>query len=307
MPLTYPPAPVSLSGDVETINRFLQSPTLLTRRLRTLLENRFISDSLLTGRYTLQGGSVLFEQSESIFADRAVEQVAPNGEYPLSGVSSGLAAVASAAKWGQDALVTDEAIKRLMLDPVTRAILKLVNNLVQKVDQVALAAIASAVTQTAAATAAWLPGTASTNPLYDLMKGVGVIRALNQGYDPDTLVIDDAHYASLMNNTTVLTSFAREDKSNPAYSGQLPGPLAGLRVMVTPNLPTAATAIILDSRVLGGMADENLGGPGYSGQVKGVEGKTIRGELNDSWRLRARRVTVPVVIEPACAYVLTGV
>jgi len=307
MAITYPPAPPTLSGDVESINRFLQSPTLLTRRLRTLLENRFISDSLLTGRYTLQGGAVLFEQSESIYADRAVEQVAPGGEYPLSGVSSGAAAVAAAAKWGQDAIATDEAIKRLMLDPVTRAILKLVNNLVQKVDQVTLAAIASAVTQTAAATAAWAPGTASTNPLYDIAKGVAVIRALNQGYDPDIVVVDDTTYAKLMNNTVVLTAMAREDKSNPAYSGALPGPLAGLRVLVTPNLPTASTAILLDSTVLGGMADENLGGPGYTGQVKGVEGKTIRNELNDSWRLRARRVTVPVVIEPACGYVITGI
>jgi len=307
MAITYPPAPPTLSGDVESINRFLQSPTLLTRRLRTLLENRFISDSLLTGRYTLQGGAVLFEQSESIYADRAVEQVAPGGEYPLSGVTSGLAAIAAAAKWGQDSLVTDEAIKRLMLDPVTRAILKLVNNLVQKVDQVTLAAIASAVTQTAAATAAWAPGTASTNPLYDIAKGVAVIRALNQGYDPDILVVDDTAYAKLMNNTVVLTAMAREDKSNPAYSGALPGPLAGLRVLVTPNLPTASTAILVDSTVLGGMADESLGGPGYSGQVKGVEGKTIRNELNDGWRLRARRVTVPVVIEPGCGFVITGI
>jgi hypothetical protein len=307
MPLTYPPAPPTLSGDVESINRFLQSPTLLTRRLRTLLENRFISDSLLTGRYTLQGGSVLFEQSESIYADRTVEQVAPGGEYPLSGTTSGLAAIASAAKWGQDALVTDEAIKRLMLDPVTRALLKLVNNLVKKVDQVTLAAIASAVTQTTTAVAAWAPGTASTNPLYDIGKAIGVIRALNQGYDPDILVVDDLHYAQLMNNATVLSAMAREDKSNPAYSGMLPGPLAGLRVLVTPNLPTAATAILLDSTVMGGMADEDLGGPGYSGQVKGVEGKSIRNELNDSWRLRARRVTVPVVIEPASGYVITAI
>jgi hypothetical protein len=307
MPLTYPPAPPTLSGDVESINRFLQSPTLLTRRLRTLLENRFISDSLLTGRYTLQGGSVLFEQSESLYPDRVVEQVAPGGEYPLSPIPSGLAAVAAAAKWGQDAPVTDEAIKRLMLDPVNRAITKLVNNLVKKVDTVTLAAIASAVTQTAAATAAWAPGTASTNPLYDIAKGVAVIRALNQGYDPDVVVVDDIHYAQLMNNATVLSSLAREDKSNPVYTGALPGPLSGLTVMVSPNLPTATTAIILDSTVMGGMADEDLGGPGYSGQVKGTQAKTIRNELNDSWRLRARRITVPVVIEPACGYVITGI
>lgn len=306
MPLTYPPAPPTLTGDVVTINRFLQSPTLLLRRLRTLVENRFISDVLLRGRYVLQGGAIMFEQSESIYADRVVESVAPGAEYPLSGVGTGAAAIAAAQKWGQDALVTDEAIKRLMLDPVNRALIKLVNNMVKQVDSVSLAAIASAITATQASTAAWLPGTAGTMPLYDVLKAVATIRALNQGYDPDTVVTDDLHYAQAMSNLTVLNALAREDKGNSVYTGALEV-LGGLTFLVSPNLPTAATALVLDSTVLGGMADEDLGGPGYSGQVKGVEGKTIRSELNDGWRLRARRVTVPVVIEPACGVVITGI
>jgi len=307
MPVTYPPAPVTVSGDIESINRFLQSPTLLTRRLRTLAENRFIADALLTGRYTLQGGSVIYEQNETIYADRAVEAVNPGSEYPLTTISTGPAAVASAVKWGQDSMVYDEAIKRLLIDPVNRALTKLVNNVVQKVDSVALAAIASSVSQTVAATAAWTPGTANTNPLLDIELAVANIRALNQGYDPDTVVVSDIKYAHLMNNAAVLSAFRREDPANPVYSGSMPGPLAGLRVLTSPNIPVANAAFILDSKVLGGMADEDLGGPGYSGQVMGVEGKAIRREENDGWRLRARRVTVPVVIESNAAYIITGI
>jgi hypothetical protein len=50
MPYTYPPAAPTLSGDVETISRFLNSPTLVARRLRTLAEQRYIADTLLSGR-----------------------------------------------------------------------------------------------------------------------------------------------------------------------------------------------------------------------------------------------------------------
>ena len=307
MPITYPPAPVTISGDVESINRFLNSPTLITRRLRTLAENRFIADALLTARFTLQGGSVMYEQNEGLYADRAVESVAPGSEYPLTTVGTGPAAVASAQKWGQDTIVTDEAIKRLQIDPVNRAFTKVVNNLVKSIDSLALAAIASAVTQTVGATAAWTPGTANTNPLLDLELAVANIRALNQGYDPDTVVVNDIKYAHLMNNATVISAFRREDPANPVYSGSLPGPIAGLRVLVSPNIPVANSAIILDSKVLGGMADEDLGGPGYSGQVKGIEGKSMRRDESDGWRLRARRITVPVVIEPNAAYVITGI
>lgn len=307
MPITYPPAPATLSGDVLSINRFLQSPTLLQRALRTIAQNRFIADVLLSGRYQVSGGSIQFQQSESIYSDRAIESVAPGAVYPRSGISTGTAQIASVTKWGQDADVTDEAIKRFLFDPVNRALLKLVNQMIKKVDSVALAVIASQVTQTAAAVAAWAPGTANTNPLYDLMKSVGVVNALNQGYEIDTAVVDDLHYAQLMNNAQVLAALRREDPSNPVYSGSLPG-LAGLKVLVSPNLPTASTCLLVDSKQLGGMADENLGGPGYTGQMAGVEGKAFRAlDGSDGWVLRARRVTVPIVIEPNAGFVLTGI
>lgn len=306
MPTTYPPAPPTLSGDNLTINRFLQSPTLLQRALRTLAQNRFIADVLLTGRYQVAGGAIQYQQSESIYSDRTVDSVDAGSEYPLSTVGTGTAQVASVTKWGQDALVTDEAIKRFLFDPVNRALLKLVNQMVKKVDSVALAVIASQVTTTQAATAAWAPGTTSTNPLYDIMKAVATVNATNQGYEVDTAVVDDLHYAQLMNNTAVLTALRREDPANPAYTGRLPG-LAGVQVLVSPNLPTAATCILVDSKNLGGMADENLGGPGYTGQLMGVEGKSIREDRSDTWRLRARRITVPIVIEPLAGVVITGI
>lgn len=306
MPVTYPPAPPSLSGDTLSISRFLNSPTVLQRALRSLTQQRFISDVLLSGRFQVSGGAVEYQQAESIYSDRAVTAVDAGSEYPLSTISTGAAQIASVSKWGQDAIVTDEAIQRLQFDPVQRALTKLVNQMVKKVDSVALAVIASQVTQTTTAVAAWAPGTASTNPLYDLAKAVAVINALNQGYVADTVVVDDTHYAQLMNNTQVLTALRRENPENPAYTGQIPV-LSGLRVLVSPNLPTANTALVVDSTTLGGMADENLAGPGYIGQAMGVQGKTIRDDDRDRWRLRARRITVPIVIEPGAGFIITGI
>jgi hypothetical protein len=68
MAYTYPPAAPTLSGDTETISRFLQSPTLIARRLRTLLEQRYIADALLTGRFQVSGGAIQYETGESIFS-----------------------------------------------------------------------------------------------------------------------------------------------------------------------------------------------------------------------------------------------
>lgn len=309
MAVTYPPAAPSLSGDVETINRFLGSPTQVSRRLRTLAENRYIADAILTGRFQVSGGSILYETGEAIFADEAPLAVAPGAEYPLVTVGTGSASLAKVVKWGQDTIVTDESIKRRLMDPVERAFIKMVNQNVKTIDSAAMSAVASAVTQSTGAGAAWsTAGTTAAQVLNDVLQAAANIRALNQGYDPDTVVVNDLDLASALAKFVAGGYFAREtDSDNPALTGQFPI-IGGLRWLATPNIVAADTALVLDSTQLGGMADEDLGGPGYAGRgPTGVEGKAMRDDENDAWRLRVRRVTVPVVLEPAAAWKITGV
>jgi hypothetical protein len=309
IPYTYPPAAPSISGDVETINRFLQSPTLVARRLRTILEQRFIGDILLQGRATPAGGAIAYETSESIYTDRAIEAVSPGGEYPLTPVSTGAASIAKITKYGQDALVTDEAISRLAFGPVDRALLKLANTVVKAADATVLSLIASAVTATSAAAVAWstagAPGVSGSSfILRDVLKAKATILALNQGYSPDTLVVDDTTYAYVASDPTVVQAAQRESTDTPVYSGSFPM-IGGLRVLPTPNLP-AAGAWVIDSTMLGGIAFEALGG-GYVSAGMGVETKSMREDENDQFRLRARRVFVPYVQEPGAAVKITGI
>jgi len=298
----YPPTPVTISGDVETINRFLQSPTLVARRLRTLVEQRFIGDFLLQGRATPAGGAIVYEVSETIYTDRAVGSVSPGAEYPITTVSTGTAQVAKVTKYGQDTFVTDEAIARMGFSPVDRALLKLGNTMVKAADSTVLSLIASAVTQTQAASAAW--SSATPKILQDILKAKATILALNQGYNPDTLVVDDVTYAYVASDPTVIQSARREDGGTAIYSGEFPI-IGGLRVLPTPNLP-ASGAWVVDSTMLGGIANESLGG-GYQSAGMGVESKSMREDEEDQFRLRARRVFVPYVQEPNAALKITGV
>ena len=308
MPLLYPAPAPTLSGDALTINRFLNSPGVLTRRLRTLAEQRYIADALLTVPVQVEGGAVVYETGETIYADRAPKRVAPGGEYPLTTVGTGTASIAATSKWGEDTLVTDEAIKRQKMNPVNRAMQKLVNMNVKTIDALALSAIATAVTATAGAAAAWsTAGTSAQSVITDVLAAVANMRALNEGYEPDTVVTDDLTWANAMAKFIGAGLTPRESSQTPLLTGQFPV-ILGLRWLSTPNLPTAGTALVLDSTQLGGMADEQLGGPGYvSQQQPGIEGKTIRDDDNDQWRLRARRVTVPIVQNPAAARKITGV
>lgn len=309
MSYTYPPAAPTLSGSVVSINAFLNNPNLVARRLRTVLEQRYIADALLTGRFQVEGGAILYETGETIFSDADPRAVSPGGEYPLTSLSGGTPSLGKVVKWGQDTLITDEAIKRQKIQPVNKGLLKLANQNVKYVDSVALAAIASAVTATAAAAADWSTATAE-QILTDVTLAKANIVALNQGYDPDTVVIDDINWAYAMARFAAAGYFPRESSDTPVLTGAFPT-IAGMRWLATPNVPTANVAMVLDSQQLGGMADEDLGGPGYVSaegpNTAPVQVKVIRDDDNDQYKLRARRVTVPVVLEPAAARKITGI
>lgn len=304
MAITYPPVAPAISGDVLTISRFLNSPTAVSRRLRTLAENRFIADALLSGR--VEGSSILYETDESIYTADAPEIVAPGAQYPRSLAPTGTASVANPVKWGQEVPITDEEVGRFRGQAVERNLQKIVNYLVYTVDSTALAIIASVVTQSIAATAAW-NSLATANPLLDLLRAKAVIRALNKGYDPDVVACDDFAFAYIMGNLNMLATMARESGTTVSMSGDLPV-IAGLRIMPTPNLPTAGVAIVADSKALGSLGYERIPSPEYQGDpANGVETLTRRNPLgNDEWLVRGRRPVVPFVQEPGAGCKITG-
>ena len=64
-------------------------------------------------------------------------------------------------------------------------------------------------------------------------------------------------------------------------------------------------AILVDRDQLGGMADEKITSPGYVG-YDGLEVKSIRKDERDMYTVQARRITVPVVLEPNAGIRITG-
>jgi hypothetical protein len=305
MAITYPPTVPTLSGDVLTISRFLNTPTAVARRLRTIAENRFIADVLLSGR--VEGSSILYETDESIYTSRAPEVVTPGGQYPRSVAPTGTAAVANPVKWGQEVPITDEEIGRFRGDAVERNLQKIVNYLVFTVDTTALAVIAAGVTASVAALVAWNT-LATANPVLDLLRAKATIRATNKGYDPDTVACDDFAYAYIIGNFNVLATMARENGQTASITGNVVE-IAGLRILPTPNLPTAGTAIVVDSRVLGSLGYERIPSPEYSGDPStGVETQSRRNPAgNDEWLVRGRRPVVPFVQEPGAGCKITGI
>jgi hypothetical protein len=302
MPGSYPASPPTLSNDLETISRFLQSPTQIRRRLRDYTDLRFVSDQLLTQRFRTSGGAALYELSEPFVTDRTVEAVGPGAEYPFANMPTGTAGIASVSKWGQKVRVTDEEIARNVYAGATvdRCLRKVVNSIIQQVDSQTMSAIQSAVTTALAYTTASASWTTSTSILRDILLAKKQVYGKNLGYKPDTLVVNDNAYAYMMSDTTITNALRRETTDNPIYTGQIEV-IGGLTIVVAGSNFFSSGPIVLDSQQLGGMADELDNAPGYAMDQLAVQVKSIRLDENDAWDLQGRRKTVPIVQEPSSA------
>ena len=307
MPGSYPAPPPTLSGDLETISRFLQSPTQIRRRLRDYHDLRFVADQLLTQRFRTSGGAALYELSEPFVTDRAVEAVGPGAEYPFANMPTGTAGISSVSKWGQKVRVTDEEIARNVYagQTIDRCLRKVVNSVIQQVDGTAMSAIASAVTNHTTATISW--ATSATRTIFqDILLAKASIYALNLGYKPDTVAVDDTRYAYMMSDTNITNALRRETTDNPIYTGTIEV-IAGLVIVVSPSTQIVTHPYVMDSTQLGGMADEMDDAPGYAMSDLAVQVKSLRLDANDAWDLQGRRKTVPIVQEPGSAvYIATA-
>lgn len=318
MSITYPPAPPTISGDVISANRFLKDTPMVARALRTIEQEQLVSDKLLTGQSYTESGAVSYEQDAGIYADREPRAIAPGGEYPLTPVPTGPAQTTNTVKWGQDSEVTDESLNRRRGNAVRDALVKLVNSSVLKIDGIAMSAINSAVTQSTDASAVWVSGT--PNILRDVLKAVAQMQKLKIGLRPDTIWVDLDVFAAVASDEKLMALFAREmpGVGNAPVQAGLDSPFVkrtgGLTWVTSPVAPISNTAIVLDSSRLGEFVDELLPAPGYvratgpGGRPVGMtQVKTIRDDDNDRWRVRARRITVPVITEPRAAWKIAKV
>jgi len=307
MSYIYPAAP-TVAADMTTveIHHLLKTPTMIRKRLQEILAHKFIADYLLAGRYAAVGGGIFYETGEEIFPADSPEAVGPGAEYPKTAMTAGELAAAKVTKWGQDSPVSDEAISRLGIDVVNRALRKLANGNIRHVDSVALAVIASKVTQTLSVGAGGLnTGAWTTDDA--IVEGILAVKAQaeedNEGEDfsYDTVVLKPTQFAKVAGKI-ITGGLVPREQQNAIVSGVIPDYM-GLTWTTSTHTPFT-NPILVDREQLGGMADENIESPGYTG-LDGVQVKSIRKDDTDSYLLRGRRVTVPVVLEPRAGVVIT--
>jgi hypothetical protein len=302
MPTYAPPNP-TVSGDNITVSRLVNSPVMIQRALRTLVQQRLVGDKILSGSVDLTGtGAVNYEVSEAIMATSLAERVDDLMEYPESQEATAVSAMAATEKWALATSISDKLVARNRMDLVNRKLIKLANRIAFGFDALVISAVASAVSQTSAAVAAW--STSSADPFADITLGASVVDSLNQGYEIDTVLATPNRWARLIAAAKVIERAPREGSDTLLLTGRL-AVIAGLQIWKTTNMPTSVDVMLLDSKQLGSIGWEDQGG-GYMGRPDGVQSKRIRLEENDGWKIQGRRIGVPIVQEPGSAIKITS-
>lgn len=282
--------------------KILRSPSLISRRVAEFTDQKFIGDYLLSQRLKAVGGGVFYADGEPIFPDDESEVITPGGEYPLTVLSPGQINAVATLKRGIATHVFDETVAQQGIAVVNRAVAVLGNGVIRDVDGVAVGVVASQVTETVAASAAWTSVGAFVE---SLLTAQLEMEDREEGLSPDTVLLKGTQYAKVIGMLVQAGALPRES-ANTILASRLPVDLMGF-TWVTNKRYTGTNPMLLDRANLGGMADEDIPSEEFvkarGGKVE-VANERIPGR--DGRHLRARRVSVPVVLNKRAGVLITG-
>ncbi len=309
--MPYPPRPGSVTtAGVRTLSRYLNDPVVLTRALRLITQQQFMSDRILRGRIVTTSGMVEYETAESIFPIGTAETIEPGGEYPLVGIGVGDVVLEAVKKNGLRTEVTLEAVMKRADQPIVRAQTKLANGVVQRFDTQFMGRINDAKPQmNQVIGATWSSG--GTTILRQLETAKAAVLDRLQGYNPTAVLMDRQKYAILVSDDKVQNSLDRTSIDTEAFKGTITR-VADLEIMVAPTGTTGlADPIVFDPEMLGSIVSQATAAERRNGDNGVYADSTWYGAANatggaEFWSLAAGREALAIIQEPKAAAVITG-
>lgn len=299
-----------------TVKRLFKQPILIARAL-TLLEAKrlFVADRIFqTGSpESVAGGSAQYQQSESIYMDRDIQEVAERGEFPRAGWSEAIL-TALVKKYGLEFTVSAEAKRRNQIDVVKRGQVKLMNSLVKFVDTVAIAKLRAEAGNTLdVAAGAFNPWATATGDqiVENIVDAIGMIDDEDEGYRGSVLLISPKNARLMLKDDGIRNALPRESRQNPVLTGEV-APMLGLDAIIMSPQVLNTEAFIVDPDMAGTIADEEPDpDEGYISATPGpgrkrVFVKVYTEDKNDDHIVRVARWPAMWIAEPNAITKMTG-
>jgi len=204
----YPYAAPSVNGSAVTVEQMLNQPTRITRYLSDIQLRGYVASTIFSSPTGVSGGAVIYDQLtlNDLFGNRDVQNVEPGGEFPVMQSDNPTPLVASVEKYGGKFFVTDEARDRNDGGTIQREGRKLMNSIMRKTDQKAIAVLDAAIAANASQTVVGVnwntvvtAGSSASNatlyPAADLAKVQLLADTQELGVSFDTWIVNPAQKA----------------------------------------------------------------------------------------------------------------
>lgn len=304
MPQTTVGTVSSNDGYRLTVNTLLKRPAVIKERILSLANQQFITDQVLRKVQDVPSGVVLYNESTPLYANGGPSVVAEGGEIPLITANLGIGKAARTIKRAFGIEFTEEMRRRNDMDRVNTSITQVVNSMKAAWEDAFLSQAIAGLASTASGTA-WATATDVRSTLANAMLAIQLADAesTNQtgvakfGFEPDTLILHHARAMDLALNSDMNKYFVGSDRTASADSLTLPGLLFGqFRVVKSWRVPTNS-AILLEAKTIGGIADER------ALDVTPLE----HNSTNETWRCNVVRQSAIFLDQPKAGRVITGI
>jgi hypothetical protein len=308
---------VSVSdGPRITVSAMVGQPLYIPTAMRELMSGIFISESLFRNAGANPSGLVGYTVGDPTFLDGDVQDIAEFGEIPVSSGRMGVPQVAIATKKGLGVRISREMRDENNTGAVNRQMVQLRNTFRRADDRTVKALIDSAAVPTmAASSGAWTSGASKpradiTNAIYTIQSAApapGDVASPEEwyGFQPDTIVINNATLTTLLNNDDFLKLYTGNAAlNNPALASNFtfPETIYGLNVVRSMAWPSNKV-LILERGTLGFYSDTRP----LEFTALYPEGNGPNGGPRETWRSDATHKRAMAVDSPKAGVWITGV
>lgn len=298
-----------------TVSMLMKSPTLIPKRVLSMMDQSFLVDAVLRNAASAPSGSVLFFQSTPLFSNDDPAILDEFGEIPTTNGSLGTPLVARVVRRALGLRVSKTMIDRNNVDAVNVQTTQIRNTMIRAWEDAFLSAlIANAGVQVIQTNEGWNNDTVShirsdVNAAKYVIKNAaadGQNGKQKFGYVADTLILSTETETDFLDSDEVSKPYVGNiADQNLQYTGKLPNKFLGLDVVVSWRLAAFAPgcAVVMQRNVAGGISDER---PLSATPMYG-EGNGPNGGPTESWRTDTTRASAIFFDQPLAVCIIAGV
>lgn len=305
----------SQDGPRLTVASLMRSPTLIPKRIISLLGQSFLVDVILRDGGGTKSGAVLFYESTPLFTDEDPQIVNEFGEIPVTNGKLGTPKTKRVVRRAMGLRVSKTMVDRNDVDAVNTQVTQIRNTMRRAwEDALFSAAVSNPSVQTMSTDTPW------GDPASHIRRDVNAAKFLIENaaldgpsgdqklmFEADTLVISTVSKTDFLDSDEVQKVFAGGNIASESlqYTGKLPKKFLDLDVVTSWRLDKYifGGAIVCERNTVGGVTDER---PLQATPMYG-EGNGPNGGPTESWRTDTTRASALFIDQPLAMVVITGV